>query len=463
MILPPSLNRILRETPELADAFVVGGSVRDWLLNRPIKDFDIEVFGMTEEGLLKALHRWGRVDLVGRSFGVVKLTVTPGETFDFSLPRRDSKIAIGHQGFRVEVDPDLEPTVAAARRDFTINSMMWHPRRQELLDPYNGSTDLKNRVLRHTSPAFPEDPLRVLRGMQFAGRLDLTASSETISLCRSIASTHRELAVERIREEWFKWAVQSTAPSAGLRFLQDAGWLIHNPELSAMVGQIQDPDWHPEGDVWTHTLHTLDALVSLPVWNTASPEQRIVWMFALLLHDLGKVGTTREEIRDGRIRIISPGHEVRSVPLAETWMGRMGVPLTLQERILPLIANHMIHRTEVSPRSVRRLAQRLAPATIDELTAVLTADASGRPPRPRGEPPVVPLLLAESERQAITRNAPHPILQGRHLIELGWEPGPAFGNVLAQAMEAQLDGAFSDLEGARQWFSQQELDDRSAR
>ncbi len=452
MTLPPELDRILSGNPNLQDAYVVGGSVRDWLLGRPVKDFDIEVFGISEQRLMTTLRRHGRVDQVGRSFGVFKVTVPNGETYDFSLPRRDSKVAPGHLGFEVKFDPSLDPLTASSRRDFTINSMMWHPGRQQLLDSHGGETDLRAGLLRHTSAAFPEDPLRVLRGMQFAGRFNLIGSPETLELCRSIQSTYPELARERVREEWYKWATQSTVPSAGLRFLRDAGWLIHFPELRATIGQVQDAEWHPEGDVWTHTLHCLDALVQLSEWNEADPEQRLVWALTVLLHDSGKVGATREDIRDGRIRIVSPGHEVASLPLAEVWMNRIGVPVGLQERVLPLIANHMIHRAEVSPRSVRRLAQRLAPATISELTVVLTADAHGRPPRPKTVPPVVPLLLAEAAEQTISNNAPKPILQGRHLLQWGWNPGPHFTPILAGALEAQLDGVFEDLEGAKRWL-----------
>ena len=452
MTLPPQLDRILRGNPNLQEAYVVGGSVRDWLLGRPVKDFDIEVFGVSEHQLLTTLRRHGRVDQVGRSFGVLKVTVPSGETYDFSLPRRDSKVAPGHLGFEVQFEPALDPLTASSRRDFTINSMMWHPDRQQLLDLHGGQADLRAGILRHTSAAFPEDPLRVLRGMQFAGRFNLVGSPETLALARSIQSSYPELARERVREEWYKWALQSTVPSAGLRFLKDSGWLTHFPELQSLIGQVQDAEWHPEGDVWTHTLYCLDALVQLQEWIEAAPEQRLVWAWTVLLHDSGKVGSTREDLRDGRIRIVSPGHEVASLPRAEVWMNRIGIPLGVQERVLPLIANHMIHRAEVSPRSVRRLAQRLAPASIAELTVVLTADAHGRPPRPKTVPPVVPSLLAEAAAQAISNQAPKPILQGRHLLEWGWNPGPQFTPVLARALEAQLDGVFTDLEGARRWL-----------
>src|SRR5436190_5217880 len=206
---PTELLRVLRETPELKRAYLVGGCVRDWLLQVPTKDYDIEVFGLGYQDLAQALEQWGKVDFVGRSFGVVKLTLPSRRVYDFSIPRRDSKTAPGHKGFEVRFDPALTPAEAAARRDYTINSLMFDPRSNQLLDFFGGRNDLETRILRHTSAAFPEDPLRVLRGMQFAARFELTAAEETTTLARSIKSTYRELAKERVRDEWFKWAQKS--------------------------------------------------------------------------------------------------------------------------------------------------------------------------------------------------------------------------------------------------------------
>ena len=205
---PQRLLEILEKEPALKQAFLVGGCVRDSLLDIPGKDFDIEVYGIGYDELVEALSKWGRADLVGRSFGVVKLTVSGGETYDFAIPRRDSKTAPGHKGFEIEFDPAITLTEAASRRDFTINALMYDPRSDEYIDPFNGRNDLDNRVLRHTSGAFVEDPLRVLRGMQFAARFDLEAAPETIELCRSIKASCGELAKERVREEWFAAAEQ---------------------------------------------------------------------------------------------------------------------------------------------------------------------------------------------------------------------------------------------------------------
>ena len=451
--VPPELLGLLLGEPALDRAYLVGGGVRDWMLGVPVKDFDVEVFGVSMEDLAAVLSRHGRIDLVGKSFGVVKLTHASGAVWDFSLPRRDSKCGVGHRGFEVEVDPTLDTRSASARRDFTLNSMMWDPRRRTLVDHHGGEADLRARILRHTGPAFVEDPLRVLRGMQFCGRFDLVAAPETLALCRTMLPSLAELPVERVREEWFKWAARSVRPSAGLRFLRDSGAWETAPELKALAGIPQDPEWHPEGDVWTHTLHAVDALVRLPEWGEAPEASRQVWMLSVLLHDTGKASHTREEVRDGRTRIVSPGHEAAGVLLAEAFLDRFGCPNALRDRIPPLVANHMVHPEDPSDRLVRRLARRLAPSTIGDLCMVMTADASGRPPRPFGETSAVRALRAAASRLDLSAAAPRQILLGRHLLERGVRPGPELGRRLAEAFEAQLDGEFADLEGALRWLA----------
>jgi tRNA nucleotidyltransferase (CCA-adding enzyme) len=451
-IVPPDLARILNETPALHTAYLVGGCVRDWLLGHVIKDYDIEVFGLSYEQLVTALQRWGKTDLVGRSFGVVKLAVPGRNTVDFTIARRDSKVAPGHKGFEISFDPAIGPREAAARRDFTINALMYDPRRKELLDFFDGEKDLREGVLRYTSPAFREDPLRVLRGMQFAGRFNLRADSSTIGLCRSMAGSFSELAVERVREEWLKWAAKSTVPSAGLQFLVATNWIEHFPEIAGMRGTPQEPAWHPEGDVFVHTCHCCDALVKLPEWQEADEETRVVLSFAILTHDFGKTVTTRESVEDGQTRIVSPGHEEASTTLAETFLGRFRAPLAIVERVIPLVRNHMAHMQEVTDRTIRRLSSRLEPESIDHLCTVMTADAFGRPPRPPVVPRVVSLLLAKAAELRVRERAPEAILLGRHLLRLGMVAGPEVGLVLRRAYDAQLEGSFADLDGALQWL-----------
>lgn len=449
-LLPPRLARVLHATWPRGDAYLVGGCVRDWKLGLPVKDFDIEVHGVSFAQLAEALQDWGKVDLVGRSFGVAKLTLAPGETHDFSIPRRDSKVAPGHKGFDIDFDPSLTPRQASARRDFTINAMMVRVRDGVLLDHHGGMEDLERRLLRHTSPAFVDDPLRVLRGMQFVARFNLSTAPETLELARSMVAGFTELARERVRDEWIKWAL-SPHPAAGLRFLRDSGWLAHFPGIADIPGVEQDPEWHPEGDVWTHTGHCLEALVRLPEWTAADPATRLILSLAVLLHDVGKATTTHREIRDGRERILSAGHETAALAPARAFLERTGFAETVASRVLPLVAQHMAHLGEPTPRAVRRLANRLAPATIRELCTVMTADSQGRPPRPRGVPPTVAALQSAAEALAVAEAAPRPLVLGRHLQELGLAPGPIYGSLLGAAFDAQLEGAFSDLPGGLHW------------
>ena len=453
--LKEELRRILVETPEIRQSYLVGGCVRDWLLGIPVKDYDIEVFGISYEQLAAALSRWGKTDLVGRSFGVVKLNTRSGELYDFTIPRRDSKIAPGHKGFSITFDAGLDPREAAARRDFTVNSLMYEPRERAVLDFFGGQEDLKNRVLRHTSEAFVEDPLRVLRGMQFASRFQLTAAPETIALSRSIKGSFPELAQERVREEWFKWASKSQKPSIGLKFLLDTEWMDHFPEIKALSGTPQEPDWHPEGDVFVHTCHCCDMLVKLPGWQAAEEESKIVYSLATLAHDFGKAVTTQRAVRDGKERIISPAHEEAGVALAEAFLQRINTPRVIAERIPPLIRNHMSHLLPITDRSVRRLAKRLEPENIDGLALLMTADSMGRPPRPAVVPKFVEDLRAKASELNVQERAAKPILMGRHLLELGLAPGPEFKKILDSAYEAQLEGKFFTLPEACRWLAGQ--------
>ena len=449
--VPPSLALVLKESPGIEQAYLVGGCVRDWILGVPNKDCDIEVFGVDYERLVQALRRWGRIDVVGRSFGVVKLTVPTGETFDFSIPRRDSKAAPGHKGILAAFDPSITPKEAASRRDYTINALMYNPRTGSTDDFFGGVDDLRNGVLRHISDAFTEDPLRVLRGMQFAARFDLAAAPETLDLCRRIKHSLGELAGDRIREEWIKWATKSKRPSAGLRFLQATEWIDHYPEIKALIGTPQDPDWHPEGDVFTHTCHCCDALAALPAWRESEDESKAVCMFAVLAHDFAKPATTTRAIKEGRERIVSPGHEELGGPVAEAFLNRIHASAGVMERVLPLVVNHLAHLQGITDRAVRRLARRILPETIERLSLVITADAFGRPPKPQVPPESLNQLLAKAAELELQASAPKPILLGRHLLELGLQPGKEIGRLTDLAYEAQLDGQFLTLEEARRW------------
>jgi tRNA nucleotidyltransferase (CCA-adding enzyme) len=455
MHLPEQLLAILQAVRGVGRPRLVGGCVRDWLLGLDPKDFDVEVAGVDYETLVRVLAPFGSADLVGRCFGIVKLRVG-GAEYDFSLPRRESKTGAGHRGFAVCPDPQLSDAEAAARRDFTINAIAYDPLTGVTIDPHGGAADLKARRLRHTSAAFAEDPLRVLRGMQLAARFDLTMAPETIELCRSIAAAYGELPVERIWGEWEKWAVKSTVPSRGIAVLVDTGWIQHFPEIAALAGVPQEPEWHPEGDVLKHTNHCLDALARLPEWQSSAPARRRFLSFAVLAHDFGKPATTAQMDRRGTLRWMSPGHEEAGVAPTESLLGRIGAPLELAEFVRPLVRHHLAHhhgQSELTDSAVRRLARKLAPATIEDLCVVMWADHLGRPPLVSAETEVRIRELAEQSRElAVHDAAPRPLVLGRHLIELGLAPGPSFGPILDAAFEAQQDGAFADEIGGREWI-----------
>lgn len=455
MQLPDNLRRILDAVRRIGRPRLVGGGVRDWLLGLPSTDFDIEVAGASFEALHRVLAPFGATDVVGRSFGVIKLRHSDVE-YDFSLPRRESKTGAGHRGFAVAPDPTLSDAEAAARRDFTINAIAYDPFSGEIIDPHGGRADLAARILRHTSAAFVEDPLRVLRAFQLAARFDLTLAPETAALARNISGAFTELPVERIWGEWEKWAAKATRPSRGLEVLEQTGWLAHFPEIAALRGCQQEPEWHPEGDVFTHTQCCLDALIALPRWPPADAHSRQLLMFAVLAHDFGKPATTQHAEKRGRLRWISPGHESAGGPLAELFLRRIGAPLDFDAPVRALVVNHLAHhhgQTEFTDTAVRRLARRLAPATIDELATVMRADSNGRPPLVSIETHQrIDELAAKARTLALQSAAPRPLVLGRHLVALGRQPDPQFKPILDAAFEAQLDGAFTDEAGGIAWL-----------
>lgn len=419
-------------------ALVVGGAVRDGLLGMPAEDLDIEVYGVPADALIALLEAAFRLDLVGRDFGVVKLR---GLEIDVSLPRRESKRGLGHKGFAVHSDPSMGFAEAALRRDFTVNALGWDPRTSEVLDAHGGLDDLEAKRLRHVSEKFVEDPLRVLRAMQLAARFDFDVAPETVALCRSIDA--EGLAVERIEDEWRKLMLRGRTISRGLAFLETSGWLRMTPELEALIGCPQDPEWHPEGDVWIHTLHVMDAFAGE---RTGDAWEDLVVGFGCLCHDLGKPAVTCRDA-DGRIR--SPGHETVGEAPTRSLLRRIGRNARLVDAVVPLVREHMkpyqLWADAAGPSAIRRLARRVG--RIDRLVRLARADHRGRPPKPWNGFPAGDWLVTQAAALDLADQAPRPIVLGRHLIDRGLVPGPHFAPILDACFEAQLDGRFDQLEG----------------
>lgn len=426
-------------------ALLVGGCVRDELLGGQPKDFDLEVFGLSPDRLESVLGTRFHLDLVGKSFGVLKLNHF---NVDVALPRRETKLGEGHRAFEMAYDPALPLTEAAARRDFTVNAIYRDPLSGELIDPWNGLADLRTRTLRHVSEHFREDPLRVLRGMQFTARFDLCAASETIAVCREM--TPENLPRERLFDEWSKLLVKGMRISRGLNFLREVGWVRYYPELNRLIGCRQDPTWHPEGDVWNHTCCCLDAFAQQRPHPNDTAEDIIVGL-AVLCHDFGKPATTAFDPMRNRIR--SLGHDEAGMEPTLSFLRR----LTVEERILkevpPLVRLHMrpfaMWKAKSGENAIRRLAAQVV--RIDRLLRVAAADDAGRPPFP-SEPEPLQWLAAEAERLRVKDSVPRPLILGRDLIALGQKPGTSFGRIIKVCYEAQLDGAFTDSAGAQAYL-----------
>ena len=283
-------------------ALVVGGYVRDHLLGTPSKDIDVEVFGIDGPTLAATLERFGPVRNVGRAFSVFRVQ---GLDVDFSLPQSSSTSDRERRSrSNPDRDPELDFEAAARRRDLTINAMALDPISGEIIDPHGGRGDLERKCLRATDPdRFGDDPLRGLRVARFIATLGLAPDEPLIELCRSLDLT--ETAPERIFDELSRCLVEGTTPSRGLEFLRHTALLRFFPELAALVGVAQDHEWHPEGDVWTHTMMVIDAAARL----RQQDDDDLALMLGALCHDLGKPASTVQQ--RGRIR--SPSHDVAGI------------------------------------------------------------------------------------------------------------------------------------------------------
>jgi tRNA nucleotidyltransferase (CCA-adding enzyme) len=424
-------------------ALIVGGWVRDRLLGGESKDVDVEVFGIPADRLKTLLESLGRVEAVGESFQVFK-----AGDIDVSLPRRESKSGRGHKGFDVTGDPSMPIAEAARRRDFTINAISWDPLTGEYIDPFDGQIDLANKTLRVVDPAtFGDDSLRVLRGIQFAARFDFMLERETFALCRSIPLD--DLPAERVWGEIEK-LLFAPKPSIGFTLARSLGVVERLfPELHALAGCPQEPEWHPEGDVWVHTLQVIDQMRAR--LDDLPRPQQITLMLGAVCHDFGKPSTTA--FSDGRIRSID--HEEQGVAPATLFLDRLNVhsfdSYDVRRQVLGLVAQHLKPgmwfkaKEPVGDGAFRRLAHKV---DLELLARLAKSDCLGR------EPGVfscdaMDWFLERARELGVNRRPPAPILLGRHLLEMGLSPGPRVGDVLKAVYEQQMDGRVGTLEEAQ--------------
>jgi len=433
-------------------ALLVGGCVRDALMGTQPKDWDLEVYGIQPAKLREILDQFGPVDVVGEAFTVYKV----GAHLDVSIPRRERNTGRGHRAFFIEGDPAMPIEEATRRRDFTINAILQDPLTLEIIDPFQGRADLQNKLLRAVSPdTFSEDSLRVLRAAQFAARFDFDIEPTTVELCRSLELD--DLPSERIWAEIEKLLLRAQRPSIGLHWLRELGVVDRLfPELKALIDVPQEPEWHPEGDVWIHTLLTVDRareqIDELPY------AKQVTVVLAALAHDFGKPATTA--FVDGRIR--SREHEESGAAPTEAFLDRLNIHTLdgydVRRQVIAIVRDHLKpgeffkKRLEVGVGAFRRLARKV---DLDLLYRVAKADSLGRNaehvPREKWYTADAQEWFIERVRELELQNGPPlPILLGRHLLEMGLLPGPRVGEITKAVYEMQLDGRVIDLDDAKQ-------------
>jgi tRNA nucleotidyltransferase (CCA-adding enzyme) len=423
-------------------ALLVGGCVRDALMGTEPKDWDLEIYGVEPERLREILEGHGPVNVVGEAFTVYKLN----PDLDVSIPRRERKSGRGHRAFLVEGDPAMSFTDAARRRDFTINAILQDPLTNEIIDSFDGRRDIDQGVLRAVSAdTFAEDSLRVLRAAQFAARFEFRIDPETVELCRTIDLS--DLPAERIWGELEKLLLRARQPSIGLDWLRALGVLEKLfPEIHSLIDVPQDPEWHPEGDVFVHTGLTVDRARELV--EELSYARQVTVMLAALAHDFGKPATT--EFIEGRLR--SRGHEAAGVSPAESFLKRINIHtidgFDVRSQVIALVREHLKpgefykKRDEVGEGAFRRLARRCEP---DLLYRVAKADSLGRnaqwvPQEKWYGSEAQEWFIQRARELDVEQRPPDPLLLGRHLLALGVQPGPTMGEITRTVYEMQLDG-----------------------
>jgi tRNA nucleotidyltransferase (CCA-adding enzyme) len=447
-------------------AYLVGGSVRDLILNQPLKDFDIEVHHLTQEQLEAALAKHGSVMLIGKKFGVFKIA---GMEADWSLPRKDS---IGRKP-TVAIDPSMTIQEACRRRDLTMNAMAInlndvvdnHVLLSQLknsataepaaavaiIDPYGGLQDMAAKRLRAVDETlFIQDPLRFFRVMQFIGRFGMEPDAALNHLCATMdlhdQATNAPLAQERIHEEMKKLLLKSPSPSYGFRWLVAINRLNEIfPEIHALIGVNQPPQHHPEGDVFEHTMQAIDAAARIKTFQ--SNDEKLMVVMSALCHDLGKPATTDEQGR-------AIGHETVGIPITKTLLHRMTNDHALIKAVTKMVRYHLLPfiflDQKSSLKAYKRLALKLAPEVTMRHIGLLSL-ADNQACNPKGHAPLevaydkLEQFMQKTEQATVTHGPEAPVLLGRHLLDTV-PPGPELGKLLKEAYLIQIDEGITDWE-----------------
>ena len=430
-------------------AYYVGGTVRDSIMGTDVKDVDIEVHGIEAPALRRIVDsHFKDIEEIGEAFGVLH-TVIEGINVDVSLPRRDSKTGPGHKGFDVNVDPNMSPEDALKRRDFTVNALLKDVLTGGIIDPFGGKKDIDARILRVVDEdTFAQDPLRVLRAVQLAGRFEFTVEDNTIELLKQTAGTLKELSLDRHREEWRKLFLKASKPSIGLELARLVGVFDNSPIIEALLNTVQDPEWHPEGDVWTHTKWVCDEAALICEREGIEGDERLTVVLGALCHDLGKPETTQEI--DGRIR--SHGHSHAGLKHTGPLLRTLGLS-KYEDSVKPIVLHHLEPYQLYKQRDMksapgdgafRSLARRMRPSNLAMLSYVSESDMAGRGPYSKQfldvkKPESMVWFRNRAHELQVRDTHPPDVIGGNELIAFGMNPGPSFGLIVKAANILQDD------------------------
>lgn len=407
---------------------LVGGAVRDMLIGTMPSDFDLVTVATPEE--LTGVFP-GAVQLVGASFGV-SLLKWEGAVFEVATAREERNYLDGRHPEQVRYSRELKTD--AERRDFTVNALMYDPVRHEVVDHVGGLHDLERGIIRCVGDPerrFGEDYLRMLRAVRFAGRFDFDLDPATRAALDKLAPLTAQLSGERVREELSRILCAKRAAKS-LRLMLDSGLLTALlPEVAALYGVEQPPQFHPEGDVFAHTLLMLE--------NMALPTVNLAW--SVLLHDVGKPPSwSRDDA--GRIRFF--GHEQLGAKIAGRILERLRFSVADRESIVSAVNNHMRFAAvrEMKAAKLRRL---LADGNFALELELHRLDCLSCHGKMEGF-----VFLLDQLRTTADTALPEPLVRGRDLVEAGCAPSPRFGEVLHKVYELQLSGEISTREAALQ-------------
>lgn len=458
--------------------FYVGGKNRNHFMKKigqpyaeqTDKDIDLEVYFVPKEELADILSSFGEVDFIGKSFGVFKLKHSD---LDIALPRKEvqakmlhsrktivvprplplsdqseleakyprysievsSAVSYGHKDFAVVSDPFLPFEEACKRRDFTINSILIDVLSGDVIDPFDGVSDIRKGMIRATNPkAFMEDSLRVYRAVQFAARFQFSIDETTKHLCRQVDLSF--LPKERVYGELEKLLMKSPKPSVGLSYMKELGMLRYHSLLESLVDCPQEPTHHPEGSVWNHTLMVVDEAAK----RKHESKNPVSFMWAALLHDIGKPVTTE---KNDQGKITSYGHDKAGKELAVEYLKTLTDDKKLLEEVGSLVEHHMkpilFYKTKdtIQDGAFRRLSTKV---DLKELILLSSCDRLGRGEIDRNkEKKELLWFQSRCENLKVLGQKPTPIITGKLLLQLGFSSGPKMGEIIKTAYDMQLE------------------------